>query len=90
MANMPTEEDIAWMMANIDDTLVADIIACCAVCAAASVIILYLRIWSRFKVGLGPIFSDWLVVGSVVMLFFCSHACVRDLIMLTTAGRYST
>lgn len=66
MANLPTEEDIAWMMAHIDDSLVPDIIACCAICGAFSVIILYLRIWSRLQTGLLPILSDWLVVGSVV------------------------
>lgn len=66
MANLPTEEDIAWMMAHIDDSLVADIIICCAVCAAASVVVLVLRMWSRFQVRLTPLLSDWLVVGSVV------------------------
>ncbi|KAK1477271.1 hypothetical protein CCUS01_05089 [Colletotrichum cuscutae] len=43
---LPTEEDIAWMVAHINDST------------------------SRLCPGLKPIFSDWLIVGSVVMLFF--------------------
>lgn len=54
------------MKAHINDSLVPDIIACCAICAAASVIILILRIWSRLqKLGL-LVLSDWMVICSVV------------------------
>ncbi|KAK1704665.1 uncharacterized protein BDZ83DRAFT_594860 [Colletotrichum acutatum] len=66
MGKLPTEEDIAWMMAHINDSTVPDIIVCCVICSIASVIILALRIWARFQAGLKPIFSDWLVVGSVL------------------------
>ncbi|TDZ10312.1 Satratoxin biosynthesis SC1 cluster protein 4 [Colletotrichum sidae] len=86
MSNMPTEQDIAWMTAHIDDTLVADIIICCAVCATASVVVLALRIWSRIQVRLRPIFSDWLVVGSVV--FYIAFCAVFALSTKYGAGRH--
>ncbi|KAF6818058.1 integral membrane protein [Colletotrichum plurivorum] len=85
MSNLPTEEDIAWMTAHINDSLVADIIICCAVCSAASVIVLALRLWSRFQVRLTPLLSDWLVVGSV--FFYIGFCTVFALSTRYGAGR---
>ncbi|KAL7619925.1 hypothetical protein AAE478_010472 [Parahypoxylon ruwenzoriense] len=60
----PTDEEIAWMLAHADDTLVTNIITCCSVCGVASTVFLALRIWSR-KIIHGHIvleMSDWLLV----------------------------
>ncbi|KAF9869770.1 integral membrane protein [Colletotrichum karsti] len=86
MSNLPTPEDIAWMTAHIDDSMVLDIIVCCIVCGVASVIVLALRIWSRFYVRMSPIFSDWLVVGSVV--FYIAFITVFALSTRYGAGRH--
>ncbi|KAL2869888.1 uncharacterized protein BJX67DRAFT_370670 [Aspergillus lucknowensis] len=66
MAKMPTQDEIAWMQAHINDSTVPDIIACCSVCAAASVIILTLRIWSRLQTRRQLVLSDNLVISSVL------------------------
>lgn len=70
MANMPTEDEIAWMQAHINDSTVPDIIACCSICGAASVIILTLRIWSRLQTRRQLVLSDNLVISSVVSIMF--------------------
>ncbi|KAH8426472.1 uncharacterized protein LDX57_004209 [Aspergillus melleus] len=87
MANMPTPEDIAWMKAHIDDSLVPDIIACCAVCAAASVIVLALRIWSRLQTRRQLVLSDYMVICSVV--FFIAFCTVFALSTRYGAGRHA-
>ncbi|KAL4816045.1 hypothetical protein BDW67DRAFT_175825 [Aspergillus spinulosporus] len=66
MANMPTEDEIAWMQAHINDSTVPDIIACCSICGAASVIFLALRIWSRLQTRRQLVLSDNLVISSVL------------------------
>jgi hypothetical protein len=43
----PTEEEIAWMMAHADETLVPGIWACNIVCGIFSFVALLLRFWSR-------------------------------------------
>ena len=73
MANVPTPEDIAWMRAHIDDTMVADIIICCSICAGASVIILALRIWSRFQMRQQLVVGDHLFIWSVVFFIACCN-----------------
>lgn len=70
MANMPTEEDIIYMQENIDDTLVLDIIICCAVCSAAAVLIAAVRFYARWMTVRKMILSDWMVVSSVVSIPF--------------------
>jgi hypothetical protein len=64
--NMPTEEDVAYMMEHIDDSLVPDMIASCAVSSALALVILALRVWSRYQISPRLVVSDYLVVLSVV------------------------
>jgi hypothetical protein len=85
MANMPTEDEIAWMQAHINDSTVPEIIACCSICGAASVIILTLRIWSRLQTRRRLVLSDNLVISSVV--FFIAFCTVFALSTRYGAGR---
>jgi hypothetical protein len=64
--NMPTEEDVAYMMEHIDDSLVPDMIASCAISSALALVILALRVWSRYQISPRLVISDYLVVLSVV------------------------
>ncbi|KAK1447930.1 hypothetical protein CMEL01_09769 [Colletotrichum melonis] len=86
MGKLPTEEDIAWMVAHINDSTVPDIVVCCIICSLASVVILALRIWARSQAGLKPIFSDWLIVGSV--FFYVVFCTVFALSTRYGAGRH--
>ncbi|KAI1798972.1 hypothetical protein F4811DRAFT_558304 [Daldinia bambusicola] len=63
MAKPLTDEDIAYMMAHKDDSLVPNIYACCIVTGVASVFVLLIRVWARY-VAHGRIVlntSDWLM-----------------------------
>lgn len=63
MPRLPTEEEVAWMMENIDDTLVPDIIACAVACGALSIVILALRFYSRiWLLNQGMALADWLIL----------------------------
>ncbi|XXH01339.1 hypothetical protein Hte_007697 [Hypoxylon texense] len=68
-SRQPTEEEIAWMLAHEDDTMVPNLIACCVICGIASIVFLALRIWSR-KIARGHVvldMSDWLLVGACAL-----------------------
>lgn len=54
------------MQQHIDDTTVLNIIVCCSLCSAIACFTMLLRVWSRFQGGRSLIWSDWLVVSSVV------------------------
>ncbi|KAJ5109164.1 hypothetical protein N7456_005839 [Penicillium angulare] len=73
MSSVPTKSDILWMEEHINDTRVPGIIICCAVCAASSVIVLALRIWSRLQTVRKLVFNDYLFIGSVIFyITFCA------------------
>lgn len=64
MSKIPTPQQIAYMKAHSDDTLVPNIIACCSVCGIASIIFILMRFWSR-KLVHGRVkvqMSDWLLI----------------------------
>ncbi|KAI1477934.1 hypothetical protein K445DRAFT_307757 [Daldinia sp. EC12] len=63
MAKPLTDEDIAYMLAHKDDSLVANIYACSIATGVASVFVLLIRVWARY-VAHGRIVlntSDWLM-----------------------------
>lgn len=67
---IPTSEEVAYMLAHADDSLVADLIACTTVCATAATVFVGLRLWSR-RVLRGRLTldaSDWLIVAAWVWL----------------------
>jgi hypothetical protein len=69
MGNLLTPKDLAYVQAHIDDSLVPNIIVCCVVCAAASVVTMALRIWARFQVTAKLNTGDYLIITSVVRRF---------------------
>ncbi|KAL7948446.1 hypothetical protein V8C42DRAFT_314482 [Trichoderma barbatum] len=62
MPRLPNAAEIAYMEANIDDTLVPNIIACTVICGAASLVFIILRFLSRFITKSGLQRSDWCIL----------------------------
>ncbi|KAI0119340.1 hypothetical protein F4814DRAFT_236275 [Daldinia grandis] len=64
MANLLTPEDIAYMQAHGDDTLVPNIYACSIATGVASIVVVLIRIWARHvahgRIALNT--SDWLLM----------------------------
>jgi hypothetical protein len=63
---MPTPEELEWMEAHIDDSLVPDIIACCTISSVFATLAVALRMWSRFQNSPKPVVSDWLTIVGLV------------------------
>lgn len=68
MPRLPDAAEIANMEAHIDDTLVPNIIACTAICGAASLVFLILRFISRFITKSRLQRSDWCILFAWVSL----------------------
>lgn len=66
MGNIPTPEDIAWMQAHIEDSLVTEIIVCCAVSSGLALVITALRIYARVHTLRKLALSDYAFISSVV------------------------
>ncbi|KAI0379514.1 hypothetical protein F5Y04DRAFT_282935 [Hypomontagnella monticulosa] len=66
---IPTPEEIAYMLSRPDDSLVPNIIACCAICMTAATIFIGLRLWSR-RIVRGRLqldVSDWFAVAAWIV-----------------------
>ncbi|KAI8961538.1 hypothetical protein F5Y11DRAFT_325635 [Daldinia sp. FL1419] len=64
MAKPLTQEEISYMLAHKDDTLVPNVYACSIVTGVASIFVLIVRVWAR-RVAHGRIIlntSDWLML----------------------------
>ncbi|RYO83906.1 hypothetical protein DL766_001733 [Monosporascus sp. MC13-8B] len=72
MPALPTEEQVAYMLAHPDDNLIPNIIACTSICGIASIVFLALRFSSqRLVSSRGPTLSDWLlIIGWVFFAVF--------------------
>ncbi|KAH6605229.1 integral membrane [Trichoderma cornu-damae] len=62
MPRLPNAAEIAYMEAHIDDTAVANVIACTTICGVASVVFIILRLISRFVAKARLRASDWLIL----------------------------
>ena len=63
---LPTLEELEWMEAHINDSLVPDVIACCTISSVFATLAVALRMWSRFQNSPKPVVSDWLTVVGLV------------------------
>ncbi|KAI1436713.1 hypothetical protein GGR50DRAFT_185938 [Xylaria sp. CBS 124048] len=88
MPALPTPQDIAFMEAHADDTLVPNIIACVSICGIASIVFIGLRFSSqtliRRQISLN--LSDWFLLLS--WLFFAIFAIAFALTTRAGGGRH--
>jgi hypothetical protein len=64
MADGLSDDEKAWMLAHAKESLVPNIVVCIAICGAASIVFLGLRLWSR-QITYGYVrleLSDWFCV----------------------------
>ncbi|RYC58531.1 hypothetical protein CHU98_g7675 [Xylaria longipes] len=68
MPTLPTAQEVAYMLAHEDDTLVPNIIACTSICGAASIVLVALRFYSHWLTSSPKIarLTDWLMVAAWV------------------------
>jgi hypothetical protein len=62
MFELPSPEQLAYMVEHASDTLVPQVIACCATCGPLATLFVGLRFISRRLTGSSIILSDWLIV----------------------------
>lgn len=86
MPKAPTQEQIAYMMAHIDDNLVPNIIIATSVCGAVATGFLFLRFYARRVAEAALQMSDWLLaVGWVCCTLTKSNTqltgtCCQDIL----------
>ncbi len=64
MVMLPTPEQVEYMTAHADDSLVSNIIAACAICGASSLVAIALRLIARRLTGQRLQLSDWLILAA--------------------------
>ncbi|KAI1333984.1 hypothetical protein F5Y15DRAFT_430234 [Xylariaceae sp. FL0016] len=82
------EDEEKYMLAHIDDTLVPNLIACIAVCGAATTLCLGLRVWSR-RIVYGHIrteINDWLLLCA--WFFYSAESIMLGIATIYGTGRH--